>query len=165
MKKMNSQVKSFNTAIARSKPSAPLMKILSSYFKVSDDMTSYKFLDYGCGRGFDSDFLIKKGFNVDSYDPYWRPETLKSGSYDYIFCTYVLNVLEAEDSIEVINNIRSLLDKNGVAFLSVRRDVKKDGETSRGFQRNVILDLDKLCDYKNSYCIYLLRGNDERRTR
>ena len=47
---------------------------------------------------------------------------------------------------------------DGVAYVSVRRDISRDMETSRGFQRNVELDIEVLCDFKNKFCTYIIRG-------
>ena len=156
-------VNSYNTAIKRSTPSLPLRGVLSKYFR--DDYSALNnkiILDYGCGRGFDADFLEEMGVNVDSYDPHWKPDGIKVGHYDFIFCTYVLNVLDGEESSLVIDNIKDILSDDGVAFISVRRDIRNNGKTSRGYQRNVDLNLEKLCEYKGKYCTYLLRRQNER---
>ena len=97
-------------------------------------------LDYGCGRGADGKYLSSKGISTDSYDPFWSPISLKSSKYDTVLCTYVLNVLEKNKEDELVSNILKHLKPNGKAYLSVRRDIKKEGKTSRGFQRNVFLD-------------------------
>mgnify|MGYP003313875370 CR=1 FL=1 len=74
-------------------------------------------------------------------------------SFDTVLCTYVLNVVNAEAEDEILRSIKSLMKKGGQAFIAVRRDVKKDGKTSRGYQRNVSLDL-KVIKENSSYCIY-----------
>ena len=64
--------------------------------------------------------------------------------YDTIYCNYVLNVLREEDESAVLLKIRDLLYylTMRTAYISVRRDLKKDGlQTSRGFKRRVLLDL------------------------
>jgi hypothetical protein len=50
------------------------------------------------------------------------------------------------------------LSEKGKAYLTVRRDVKQDGATSRGYQRNVLLDLPIVKEKKNNYCIYKLNA-------
>jgi len=55
-----------------------------------------------------------------------------------------------------VSNILKHLKPNGKAYLSVRRDIKKEGKTSRGFQRNVFLDFPVLKERRNNYCIYEL---------
>ena len=47
------------TAIARRKPSSPMILLRDEIFG--------ECLDYGCGRGFDCDY-----FGIDGYDPNWR---------------------------------------------------------------------------------------------
>lgn len=87
-----------------------------------------KVLDYGCGRGFDCDFL-----ECDGYDPHYRPEQ-PAHRYDTIFCVYVLNVLPTEEErFEAINSVRKLLKKDGKAYFVVRNDRKSlNGWTSKG---------------------------------
>ena len=70
-------------------------------------------------------------------------------------CTYVLNVVEKDVQTKIVESIKSLLKKDGKAYLTVRRDIKKEGLTSRGLQRNVHLDLDVLKE-NSSFCIYEL---------
>lgn len=52
-------------------------------------------LDYGCGKERDSIWLKNKGFNVVSYDPYFKPNTrINFNSIETILLNYVLNVIE-----------------------------------------------------------------------
>ena len=141
-----------NTAIARKKPSAPLV------FLEKHNMLSGTILDYGCGRGMDEKYLLSKGFDVDSYDPNWNPVSINR-VYDTILCTYVLNVVDKKIESSVINAVMSLLKDGGKAYFSVRRDIKKEGLTSRGFQRNVLLDEKVIKEYRGNYCIYELTKN------
>jgi len=132
------------TARGRKCPNKP-MKNLEKY-----DLLKGKILDFGCGRGFDADF-----YNTDRYDPYYAP-TKPKGKYDTITCNYVLNVVTAEEAKSVIETILKHLKKNGTAYLSVRRDIKIEGYTSKGtYQRNVKLKLPVLRE-NGSYCTYIL---------
>lgn len=107
-------------------------------------------LDYGCGRGFDA-----KQFSMDKYDPYFFPDKPKK-MYDLIVCHFVLNVVEEQEAKEILLDIKSMLVLGGCAYITVRRDVKKEGYTSKGtYQRNVVLNLPVLHQTAN-YCIYLL---------
>jgi hypothetical protein len=142
--------KSYNTAISRKGPSAPLLCLEKL------GLLKGATLDYGCGRGADGNYLSSKGIVADSFDPHWNPISLRGRVYDTILCTYVLNVIKKHEQEEVISNILSHLDPNGKAYLTVRRDLKKDGETSRGFQRSVFLNLPVVKEKKNNYCIYEL---------
>jgi len=142
---------SFNTAIKRTKPSLPLRKLLDK------KSISGNVLDYGCGKGFDAEYLQRLGYSVDSYDPHWKPDGIKKQGYDSIVCNYVLNVLETDEEIlSVIRRAASLLNKDGRAYFSVRRDVKKSGFTSRGFQRNVVLSAPVLYEKSGSFCTYIV---------
>lgn len=144
-------IKSYNTAMSRKGPSAPLLS-LEKMGLVKGDV-----LDYGCGRGADGKYLNSKDISTDCYDPHWNPISLKENCYDTILCTYVLNVLEEKaDEEELFSSILRCLKPNGKAYLSVRRDIKKEGITSRGFQKNVALGLPVIKEKKNNYCIYEL---------
>ena len=144
----------FNTAIKRTKPSLPLR------FLIDKNLLKGSILDYGCGRGFDAEYLDKKGFCIDSYDPHWNPSGIKKSVYDTIFCNYVLNVLETDDEIfSVIKNVQDLLKNNGLAYFAVRRDLKKDGFTTRGYQRVVKLKAPTAFKKSGSFCTYVI-GKD-----
>jgi SAM-dependent methyltransferase len=110
------------TAISRKKLSAPVKYLKDEGFLVGE------ILDYGCGRGFDCDFL-----ECDGYDPHYRPQPL-TRKYDTVFCVYVLNVLPTdEERFEVINEVRKLLKEHGRAYFVVRNDKKSlNGWTSKG---------------------------------
>lgn len=111
-------------------------------------------LDYGCGKGTDADT-----FKMDKYDKYFEPKKIKK-KYSTITCNYVLNVITEKEGIEVMKDIQSHLRVNGTAYITVRRDIKKEGLTSKNtYQRNVILDLPILTEKKGNYCIYLLDKN------
>lgn len=109
------------TAISRTALSAPMKKLKDK------GLLFGRMLDYGCGRGQDAHRL-----GIDRYDPHFFP-TPPKGPYDVITCNYVLNVIEdPEARAEVVRRITSLLAPDGIAYLTVRRDVKKDIITSRG---------------------------------
>ena len=141
---------SHKTAISRKGPSAPLRLIIDK------EVFNSPVLDYGCGRGADSRHLSNLNYKISSYDPHWSPINIedKDGFYNTIICNYVLNVVEEKEEATILKDIKRLLSKNGVAYISVRRDLKKEGVTTRGLQRNVILGLPKLYEKKGSFCIY-----------
>lgn len=141
------KVSSYRTAIFRNKASLPFRTITELIGDI--ELPS---LDYGCGKSID--YIFMKG---DRYDPYWIIKPLKKNFYKTIFCTYVLNVVKEEETEEILGLIRSYLAPGGVAYITVRRDVKKDRTTSRGYQRNVVLDLEVLVEKKGCFCTYLLR--------
>lgn len=117
------------TAIRRARPSRPLQVIEKAGMLLS----SYTILDYGCGYGADVDYLRKKGFCVDGYDPYQINTPYMHvgvGLYDVILCTYVLNVLENKlDEFQVLGHIYTLLADKGEVYISVRRDLSQDIRT------------------------------------
>ena len=113
-------------------------------------------LDYGCGRGFDADF-----FHMDRYDPHYSPRK-PTKKYDTISCNYVLNVVSQFDGDNILEEIKGLLQPSGFAYITVRRDIKKEGFTSKGtYQRNVILDLPILKETK-TYCIYEMAAGKQK---
>lgn len=119
------------TAIVRKKPSAPMVRLKAAGRLVG------KMLDYGSGRGFDA-----KHFGMDSYDPYYSP-IMPDGLFDTITCNYVLNVVESiTERVAIMRDIRSRLNCNGRAYITVRNDKKAlNGCTTIGtWQGAIILD-------------------------
>ena len=113
--------RTYLTAISRTDLSAPMRKLKDK------GMLLGRVLDYGCGRGQDAHRL-----GIDRYDPHFFP-TPPEGPYDVVTCNYVLNVIEdPKGRADVIDRINSLLAPDGVAYLTVRRDVREDTATSRG---------------------------------
>jgi hypothetical protein len=109
-------------------------------------------LDYGCGKGFDADAL-----GMFKYDPHFFPAS-PAGEFDYVYCGYVLNVMNIKEGQQVMDNIMSLLTKRGKAFVVVRRDVEVAGFTSKGtYQRPAGLLGNSGCYpivETNAYCVY-----------
>jgi 2-polyprenyl-3-methyl-5-hydroxy-6-metoxy-1,4-benzoquinol methylase len=147
-----SEVVSYNTAIKRNRPSAPL-KSIECQLSHGDLI-----LDYGCGKGDDVKYLKGEGYNVVGYDPHWNMLDLsdKSGLFDVVLCTYVLNVLPKKEEDGIISSILTCLSEDGKAFIAVRRDKFREGYSSRGFQRVVELDYPIFESKSGSYCIYQL---------
>jgi len=141
------------TAKTRKKPSAP-MAYLESHGWLESSKTM---LDFGCGKGFDASY-----FGMAAYDPFHRPErsALQPNTYDVITCNYVLNTITECEGEQALASIRDLLKDDGIAFIVVRRDIKVEGETSKGtFQRNVELPLNVVHE-TGKYCIYMMRKLD-----
>lgn len=135
------------TAISRSKPSAPMARLAKA-----DRLNGRNMLDFGCGKGYDADY-----FGMDKYDPYYFNRDLCTGDYDVITCNYVLNVIANQaDRDLVIAEIYRLLQENGIAYITVRRDVKTAGYTSKGtYQESIQLNLPILWE-NSSFCTYML---------
>ncbi len=138
---------SAKTAISRKTLSAP-MRVLSRR-KLLCGAT----LDYGCGRGFDADYL-----DIQGYDPHWRNDEsiLFPMYYNTITCNYVLNVIESQDEREkVLDHIFWLLAPKGIAYITVRRDGHElKGKTKSGSWQGYVI-LDEFVEYENqSFCIY-----------
>jgi len=136
------------TAISRNSPSVPMRRL-----NKAGRLGAKRMLDFGCGRGLDA-----TTYGLDKYDPHYYPEKdWKVAKYDVITCNYVLNVIPTkEERTAVIEDIRNLLTKGGIAYITVRRDIKTQGYTKRGtFQENITLNLAKLWE-NSSYCTYVL---------
>lgn len=141
--------KVWRTAISRRTISAP------AKFLWKQDLIEGKVLDYGCGKGRDVVDLQEIGFDITGYDPFHIPwnKPVKS-KYDTILCTYVLNVVDRQTRATIIRNIQRLLRPEGKAYITVRRDIKKEGLTKRNtYQFNVELPFKKIEENSN-YCIY-----------
>lgn len=122
--------KSHLTAIVRKSLSLPV-----KYLK-KNNLLIGRMLDYGCGRGYDCQFLECEG-----YDPFYQP-VVPQGKFDTIYCVYVLNVLsEVGERNSVLREISGFLTDDGLGYIAVRRNVK-EGWTTRGtYQCNPLLDL------------------------
>ena len=131
------------TAIARKKPSAPMKWLFDNYGPM---FANRHCLDFGCGRGFDADH-----YTLDRYDPHYFPDVaVLTNSYDWVFCNYVLNVIQYKDEQDVvIKQICSLLKDGGGAFITVRRDCQL-GKTSKGTWQSPIVFLDTTSFRKTS---------------
>lgn len=140
------------TAIKRGKASAPFKRILSKGFIPKGT----RVLDYGCGRGDD----VKHLRGCEGYDPHWR-KSLPIGKFDVVTCTYVLNVLSEGDSMLVLRAIDEKLHDDGVAYITVRRDLDSlNGFTKRGtYQRLVELPFE-IAIKETRYITYRMRKGD-----
>ena len=138
--------KSHLTAIKRNNLSSPVSFLLSHNLLPKTGV-----LDFGCGRGEDADIL---GF--EKYDPHYFPNAaVLDKKWETIICNYVLNVVEEPNQYEILWQIYDILKYGGAAYISVRRDIKKEGFTKNGtFQRNVVLHYPVLVDKKGKFCIY-----------
>lgn len=129
--------KAYLTAISRKSLSVP------AKWLIGKNLISKNHLDYGCGKGGDADRLA-----CDKYDPHYFPDK-PVNKYDSITCTYVLNVLNSTDISNVLESIRQLLTDEGRAYITVRRDIKKEGITSKGTHQYMVY-LDETLLYENS---------------
>lgn len=126
----NQSYSSWKTAIKR--------KCLSTPMRYLREMLLLKgrVLDYGCGRG-DEFLFLKHEMNIEGYDPHFFPDK-PVGTFDTITCNYVLNVVTPEEEKEILSTTDSLLCPGGRAYVSVRRDIPREGKQGRaGLQRFV----------------------------
>lgn len=112
-------------------------------------------LDFGCGFGSDVDILQKRKVNILGYDKFYHPE-YPNEKFETILCTYVLNVLEPDDQVEVLMAVCELLKPNGKAYFAVRRDLRFEGfrmhkiHQKLTYQCNVKLPYKSV--FKNDFC-------------
>jgi len=116
------------SAMSRKSASAPTKYLLSN------DLINGTILDYGCGKGKDAETLEESGFDVEKYDPVHHP-VVPTGKFDTIICNYVLNVVDEESRNLVLDNIKNLLNDGGVAYISVRNDLKEDVVKVKGYNQ------------------------------
>ena len=150
------------TAISRKALSVPARYLLKN------KLITGSILDYGCDKGGDVKRLAAMNKMIIGYDPNSSYETrgkffrgteamLSPYKFDTILCTYVLNVVQHHrGQPEILERIKFLLHPAGVAYITVRRDIKKEGINKRGtYQRNVVLNLPVVRE-TSTYCIYKL---------
>lgn len=138
------------TAISRTKLSAP------TQWLEDHGLLRGRVLDFGCGRGDLSRFL---GRRVRQFDPFYTPDvSLESllGRFDTVAMIYVLNVLRPAERRRALNDAWACLRSGGTLYVAVRRDVKTQGRTSKGYQYNVRLDAKVLYERSSRFCIYTL---------
>lgn len=107
------------TALTRHSPSTPT-RILYEKGLLHGNV-----LDYGCGKGFDTEWLNQKGIYTLGYDKYndeFNDIELLYNTYDVAICNYVLNTIpDLETCSDIIDLLDSIADK---VYVSVRSDTK-----------------------------------------
>lgn len=165
---------SWKTAITRIRPSSPIQWVEKRHkrstgnpdwniFDTTIGQGGNRILDYGCGKGFDADYI-----GGDKYDPHWFPAR-PGGPYDVVFCTYVLNVVDKPERTYILEDIDSLLSEGGMSYVTVRRDIPPMGLWhSRGYGQYYVLGRDmfeagyqSVYRKKNAFEIYVKGGYGE----
>lgn len=114
-----------------------------------------RILDFGCGFGSDVKLLYEKDMDICGYDKHFFPEKPK-GRFDTIICSYVLNVLQPDEQPYVLMDICEMLNKSGIAYYVVRRDILYEGfrmhkiHKQTTYQCNVLLPFKSL--FINKFC-------------
>jgi SAM-dependent methyltransferase len=114
------------------------------------DLLKGEILDFGCGFGFDTDELQKAGFNILGYDNYYRPE-YPTKRFDTIICNYVLNVLEPKEQAEALMEVSELLKPTGIAYFTVRRDIKHEGFRTHYVHKQPTYQCNVVLPYKSVF--------------
>lgn len=121
------EIKTGRTAIARTALAAPLRLLLKKGYL---DPTRHRVFDLGHGRGDDMRQLAKRDFVVGGWDPNhsvsgfsvnrWPMET-PCANYNFVYCGYVLNVLErSEIRLAVVQETHAFLKRGGEACFATR---------------------------------------------
>jgi hypothetical protein len=139
-------VTGYKTAITRKNISLPVRYLLRNKLLYGS------VIDYGCGRGFDCDHL-----KYDGYDPYYRDIPIKD-HYDVGICTYVLNVVDKTTQTEIIEKLKNLTD---VCYISVRRDLPKEGKKGNGCWQSFVELNEQVIHQNSKFIIYKLGGKDD----
>lgn len=142
------------TAISRTKPSA------TCTYLYENSLLNGKVLDFGCDKGKDVEFLSAKQVDVSGFDPFYSPYyNLLDQKYDVVMCNFVLNVIEnSEERNDVVNQIRELLNKDGVAYIAVRNDKSNlKGYTKRRTWQGYIELPYPVVKRTSSYVLYEVR--------
>ena len=142
---------SYKTAITRKALSVPTARLLKAGLLRGD------ILDYGAGKGFDA-----RAIGASSYDPHFAPKK-PATKFDTIICNYVLNVVDESTQSEIVSEILSHMKKDARAYITVRRDLPKQGAPGRGcYQRQAHLLLGsnvKILWETTAYCTYVIGFN------
>lgn len=126
------------TAIARKEPSLPARFALDAIMPALNVITV---LDFGCGRGRDTEFFAESGYDVDGYDPTYAPYRPALGwmGYDLVTSFYVLNVLATEEERAMsLCNAAEFLAMEGHLLVVARpqaeieAEARKSGWTAEG---------------------------------
>lgn len=130
-------------------------------YLLANKLLKGRVLDYGCGHGTDMYYISNFKANISGYDPNFYPEMPK-GKFDTIICTFVLNVVRKEREEEIIQSIYEKLKDDGIAYITVLRNVKnKDYDRQLLSEINIIrrrveLNLPVLVEVKNRFITYIL---------
>ncbi len=123
-----SNISPSKTAIHRTKPSRPVQYLLSKNLIPHNG----SILDFGCGIGFDVQYLKKKGFRINGYDPHLEfgfPDNvlIEEPSYKFVMMNYVINVIpNNEYRIKALDRAWKQVSKNGHLWISARSNKEID---------------------------------------
>ena len=120
VKCMGAQVQAHNTAIIRNRPSAPMRHLVEKVGLIKPRM---KVLDFGCGRGEDVDWLLKKGVRAKGWDPHepfgWSRQP--ASKFQVVTANYVVNTIPSRsERITAIKDAWGLVDKGGFLVVTSR---------------------------------------------
>ena len=112
------------TAMTRRSLSVPMRELMNLR------LLNLNILDFGCGHGFDVNFLSYLGVDIvgyDKYNPEYKDESLLDKKYNVVVANYVLNVIpNLVEHQQVIDKLRVLGDNIYIAVRSDVKAIKKD---------------------------------------
>lgn|GEM_PF-1655310 len=146
---------SFQTAISRTRLSAP------SAYLLDQGLLKGRILDFGCGKGDLAKFLDG---DIEEYDPHYAPKRPR-GKFDVVVCNYILNVLPEKDQRKALRDALSFLRKDGVLYVTVRRDLEKEATTTLGKRQfHVDLRMPSLVHRRGRFEIYAISAEHVRKS-
>lgn len=92
--------------------------------RIAEPLLSGSILDYGAGKGKDTEYLKQKGHSVVAYDPYFFPDKPdRTAKFDRVLLNYVINVIPSQGERDaVLAEVRDRLRDGGLAVVSVLKD-------------------------------------------
>ncbi len=130
MKTINEwEVARYKSAMNRNKPSTVVKSALENNILTKEK----SILDYGCGQGYDVEYLTNLGFNCKGYDPFYYP--IKPNSADIVMLNYVLSVIEDKiERITVLQNAYNLTKEILIIGVLYTKPRKVDEVLNDGFK-------------------------------
>jgi hypothetical protein len=123
---------SIETPVIRSELTAHERAIASHATRLAEPRLRGKILDYGAGKGKDTEYLAAKGHHVRAYDPYFFPVKPHGDRFDWVLLNYVLNVIPSRsDRRGLLQELRGLLNAGGHALVSVLKKEEIDSRVSK----------------------------------
>ena len=107
----------YKTAMFRKKPSVPGRYVVETLLP---QLEFKSILDWGCGRGRDVLYFKEQGLICEGYDPHYSPD-IPAGTFDFVMCSYVLNVIAAGSKRkQCLNELSLKLEPDGHVLIAIR---------------------------------------------
>ncbi len=119
----------YKSAMNRNKPSTAIKSALENNILNKDK----SILDYGCGKGYDVQYLNSLDFKCIGYDPFYYP--IKPEYADIVMLNYVLSVIEdKKERVLVLQNAYNLTKEILIIGVLYTKPRKVDETFNDGFK-------------------------------